>query len=64
MMILISYVGHSKTLGVHESAKHIFLGDLDIDPITMRLKLDLDIVKIYHHAKNETSVSHHSKVIV
>ena len=28
------------------------------------LKLDLDIIKMYHHTKNEVSMSRHSKVIV
>ena len=27
------------------------------------LKLDLDIVKMYHHTKNEVSMSRYSKVI-
>ena len=40
----------------------IFL-DLDLDPMTLMLKLDLDMVKMYHHTKNEVSLSTHSKVI-
>ena len=31
--------------------------------MTLVLKLDLDMVKMYHHAKNEVSISRHSKVI-
>ena len=31
--------------------------------MTLILKLDLDIVKIYHHTKNEVSMSTGSKVI-
>ena len=31
--------------------------------MTLVLKLDLDIVKMYHHAKNEVSTSRYSKVI-
>ena len=31
--------------------------------MTLVLKLDLDIVKMYHHTKNEVSMSTHSKVI-
>ena len=31
--------------------------DLDLDPMTLTLKLDLDVVKMYHHTKNEISVS-------
>ena len=31
--------------------------------MTLILKLDLDMVKMYHHTKNENSMSRHSKVI-
>ena len=31
--------------------------------MTLLLKLDLDMVKMYYHAKNEVSMSRHSKVI-
>ena len=31
--------------------------------MTLVLKLYLDIVKMYHHTKNEASMSRHSKVI-
>ena len=31
--------------------------------MTLVLKLDLDMVKIYHHAKNKISMSRYSKVI-
>ena len=31
--------------------------------MTLILKLDLDIVKMYHHTKNEVSMSTASKVI-
>ena len=31
--------------------------------MTLILKIDLDIVKVYHHAKNEVSMSNGSKVI-
>ena len=37
--------------------------DLDLDPVTLILKLNLDIVKMYHHTKNEVSMSIASKVI-
>ena len=37
--------------------------DLDLEPMTLGLKLNLDIVKMYHHVKNEVSMSRHSKVI-
>ena len=32
--------------------------------MTLILKLDLDMVKLYHHTKNEVSMSRHSKVTV
>ena len=35
--------------------------DPDFD--LMVLKLDLDMVKMYHHTKNEVSMSRHSKVL-
>ena len=40
-----------------------YKSDLDLEPMTLVLKLDLDMVKIYHHTKNEVSVSRHTKVI-
>ena len=36
--------------------------DLDLGPMTLALKLDLDMVTMYHHTKNEASVSRYSKV--
>ena len=38
-----------------------YKSDLDLDPMTMALKLDLDMVKMYHHTKNDVSMSRHSK---
>ena len=37
--------------------------DLELDPMTLILKLDPDIMKMYCHTKNEVSRSRHSKVI-
>ena len=37
--------------------------DLDLNPMTLKLKHDLDIVKMYHHTKNEVSMLTSSKVI-
>ena len=37
--------------------------DLDLDPMTLILTLDPDIVKMYHHTKDQVSMSTHSKVI-
>ena len=34
-----------------------FSYDLDLDPMTLILKLDLDMIKIYLHTKNEVSMS-------
>ena len=36
--------------------------DLDLDPMTLIIKLDLDIVKMHLPAKNQVSRSSHSKV--
>ena len=35
----------------------------DLDPVTLILKLDLNMVKIYCHTENKGSVSAASKVI-
>ena len=40
-----------------------YQSDLDLDPVTLVLKLDLDIVMIYHDTKNEVYMSRNSKVI-
>ena len=37
--------------------------DLELDPMTLTLKLDLDILKMHHPAKKEVSRSSSSKVI-
>ena len=34
-----------------------YKNDLGLDPMTLVLKLDLDIIKMYHHTKNEVSMS-------
>ena len=36
--------------------------DLDLDPITLIFKLDLDMVKMYLHTKNEVPSYSSSKV--
>ena len=38
--------------------------DLDLDPMILKLDLDLDFGKMYHHAKNKLSRSRHSKIII
>ena len=35
----------------------------DLDPMTLILKLDLDMVRMYYHTKNEVSMLTTSKVI-
>ena len=37
--------------------------DLGLDPITLILKLDLDMIQMYHHTENEVSRLNASKVI-
>ena len=55
---------HTKDEEVEISKTIIFFSyDLDFDPITLILKLDLDMIKIYLHTKNEVSISSGSKVI-
>ena len=48
---------------VEISKTHFFSYDLDLDPMTLILKLDLDIIKMYWHTKNEVSMLRGSKVI-
>ena len=40
-----------------------YQSDFDLHLMTLVLELDLDIVKMSHHTKNEVSMSRHSKVI-
>ena len=40
-----------------------YKNDLDLDPITLVLKLNPDMLKMYYHTVNEVSMSRHSKVI-
>ena len=64
MIILIPYIGYSKRmLDLTVRIIHFTKSDLDLDPMTLVLKLDLDMVKMYDHTKNEVSMSRHSKVI-
>ena len=39
-----------------------YLSKLDLDPMTLVLKLGLDMVKMYHHTKDEVCMSRQSKV--
>ena len=36
-----------------------YRSDLDLNPLTLLLKPDLDVVKMYHGTKNEVSMSRH-----
>jgi len=37
--------------------------DLEINPVTLKLEGDLDIVKMYPHTENEAASSRHSKLL-
>ena len=52
----------AKEFGIQQFNKPIYQSDLDLGPRTLILKLDLDMVKMFHHTKNEVSRSRHSKV--
>ena len=52
-----------KNLGSNSQNSQFYKSDLDFDPMTLVLILDLDMVKMSHHTKNEVSMSSHSKVI-
>jgi len=38
--------------------------DLDINPMTLKLESDLDILKMYFHTKNEVATLRHSKLLM
>ena len=40
-----------------------YVSDLDLDQMTLILKLDLNDINIEHYTKNDVSLSTHSKVI-
>ena len=50
-------------LGSNSQNNQFYKSDLDRSPMTLVLTLDLDIVKMSYHTKNEVSMSRHSKVI-
>ena len=52
-----------KEFGVQQSKKSVYKSDLDLNPMTLILKFDLDKVKMSHHTKNEVSMLRHSKGI-
>jgi len=49
--------------GTHNCARPLFYSrDLDINPMTLKLEGDLDILKMYFHIENEVARSRHSKL--
>ena len=50
-------------LGSDSQNSQFYKSNLDLDPMTLVLKLDLDIVKMYIYIKNKVSVSRHLQVI-
>ena len=61
-MILIQKVGQGNLVPNNQN-NQFYQNDLDCDPMTLVLKCDLNMLKIYHHTKNKVSVSRHSKII-
>ena len=59
VIILILLLGHIKRIWC-PTVRIINFTEVTL---TLVLKLDLDMVKMYHHAKNKASMSRHSKVI-
>ena len=49
-------------MGSNSQNDKFYKSDFDLGPMTLVLKLDLDMVKMSHHTKNEFSMSRHSKV--
>ena len=47
MIVFMPYVGVQQSF---------YQSNLDLDPKTLIFKLDLDMVKIYHHTKNKVSM--------
>ena len=42
-----------KKLVSNSQNSQFYKSDLNLDPVTLALKLNLDMVKMYHHTKNE-----------
>ena len=63
-LTLLMTFGHIQRINKLKKVKLSFFSyDLDLDPMTLLLKLDLDKVKKYLHTKNKVSMSRGSKVI-
>ena len=65
MILVIILIGHSKRIW-YPPVKIInfFQNNPDLDPMTLVLKLDPDMIKMHYCTKNEVSMSNHSKVTV
>ena len=55
-----SYIQRIKEVEISKTII-LFSYDLDLDPMTLIFKLELDMIKMYLHAKNEVSMSSDSK---
>ena len=55
-------MGIAKEFGHNSHNRAFDQSDLDLDLMTLALKLNLDMVKMFHYATNEISMSRHSKV--
>jgi len=50
--------------GAHTCARPLFrCCDLDVNPMTLKLEGDLDILKMYLHTENEVARLKHSKLL-
>ena len=62
--LLMQYFGHSKGIRYPNRQNSSFYhSGLDLDPMTLVIKPDLDMVKMDQHTKNKVSMSRHSEVI-
>ena len=62
-MTLTSDKSNQVKLMSRSRSSHFPCDDLDLDLMTLILKRDLNMGKMYHHTKNEVSMSIGSKVI-
>ena len=51
----------AKEFGAQQSKVTIYQNDLDLDLMTLILKLDLGMVKMSHHTKNDVFMSSYSR---
>jgi len=51
--------------GAHTCARPLFrCCDLDINPMTLKLEVDLDILKMYLYTENKVAMLRHSKLVI